>query len=760
MKKTNIIFIICLMQNLLGMAQIGAWKAYPAYYNITEIQPAGKIIYVLASNGLYAYNSNDHSIQTFDKSTVLSDVDIAHIAYNKSAKCLFILYKNYNIDLLSSNGTVKNLSDYYSKVMTDDKTVNFITIDNIYAYLSTGFGIIKINMRDGEINETYYLKEKTKSCTILNNQIFAAVNNKILKGDTSKNLLDYKNWTTFSTLNVDQLFQINSQLIGSVNGSLYSIHSDGTYQKIYEPLYTQVSQQDDKIIFLRPDHFYVLQNSNEISEYDAKYSSIAYDSNINKYWIGNIQGQLQQMVISNNELSVDKNVNIKVEGPKYNNFGFLKFDKETLYSCGGGYEVLGDQYLPGNIQTMNAEDQWSTYGDSLQAIVGHDYLDNVTLDLDPNNKKHLFTGGRTGLYEFNDGQFIKNYSFNNSLLQSALPTNNPNYVLVKGMKFDNQGNLWILNSQAKSQSLLELTKNGEWISHHKPELMYNNQRSLGAMQGMIFDSRNLLWFVNDHWDIPSFYCYQPTSDQLNAYTTFINEDGKIVPVTYVHCVMEDLDHNIWIGTDVGPLVLNDSQIGNSTDVEFDQIKVPRNDGTNLADYLLNGVDIISMAVDGAGRKWFGTKSNGAYLISQDNLQQIHHFTVDNSKLLSNTVQSIAIDDKNGKVFFGTSKGLCSYSSDASGANDEMTKDNVYAYPNPVEPNYSGLITVIGLTFNADVKIVTSNGILVAQGKSHGGTFTWDGSDLKGNRVASGVYMVQTATSEGKSGIVCKIAIVR
>jgi flagellar hook assembly protein FlgD len=89
----------------------------------------------------------------------------------------------------------------------------------------------------------------------------------------------------------------------------------------------------------------------------------------------------------------------------------------------------------------------------------------------------------------------------------------------------------------------------------------------------------------------------------------------------------------------------------------------------------------------------------------------------------------------------------------------MTKDNVYAYPNPVTPDYNGLITIVGLSYDADVKITTSNGVLVAEGRSNGGSFTWDGKDHKGNRVASGVYMVITGTSKGEKGTVCKIAII-
>ena len=277
---------------------------------------------------------------------------------------------------------------------------------------------------------------------------------------------------------------------------------------------------------------------------------------------------------------------------------------------------------------------------------------------------------------------------------------------------------------------------------------------------MLLDSRGLLWFVNDHWDTPSFYCVDPSNAAMNHYTTFINEDGTRVETTGVRCVVEDKENNIWVGTSVGPLMLPADDIANGSNSVLQQIKVPRNDGTNFADYLLGGADITCMAVDGGNRKWFGTNGNGAYLISADNMTQVQHFLTSNSQLLSNNIEAIAIDDQTGEVFFGTDNGLCSYMSDASATSDHMDKNNVYAYPNPVKPEYTGLITVTGLTMNANVKIVTASGSLVAEGTSNGGIFTWDGCDEEGKRVASGVYMVQTATSDGKKGTVCKIAIVR
>ena len=284
---------------------------------------------------------------------------------------------------------------------------------------------------------------------------------------------------------------------------------------------------------------------------------------------------------------------------------------------------------------------------------------------------------------------------------------------------------------------------------------YSWERQVSAF----FDSRGEIWFVNNDWRTPVLARYDIKTDRLKAYKSLVNQDGMGVNFMYVRCCVEDRYGNIWFGTNIGPFEYLAVDVTSDTEV-FQQIKVPRNDGTNLADYLLSGIDITCIAIDAANRKWFGTNDNGIYLIDYDNTTQIHHFTASNSPLLSNNIESIAIDDTTGEVYIATDKGLCSYASDASGYAERLVKDNIYAYPNPVTPDYTGLITIVGLTYRSEVKIVTSSGQIVAEGTSNGGTFTWDGCDINGKRVASGVYMVMVATEEGKKGIVTKVAIVR
>lgn len=307
-----------------------------------------------------------------------------------------------------------------------------------------------------------------------------------------------------------------------------------------------------------------------------------------------------------------------------------------------------------------------------------------------------------------------------------------------------------------------LMKNGDWASLHYPEIV--KASNFGRT---IFDKRGWLWATSSRIESGGLFClnYNGTiadtsDDQHRFITRFTNQDGALLEQLAVYCIAEDKEGVIWIGTNRGPLVLNNPSRYFNDNFYCTQIKVPRNDDSGLADFLLVNEAINAIAIDGANRKWIGTASNGIYLISADGMETIHHFTEENSPLLSNSIVSIAIHPRTGEVFIGTGKGLVSYQSDATEAENSFKESNVRAYPNPVRPNYSGVITVTGMVYDSDVKIVDTAGHLIYQGTSLGGQFTWDGRNKQGRRVATGIYMVLAADSEGKEGIVTKIAFIR
>lgn len=664
MRKYRLLLFILFFPLLLH----AQWKAYLSYYDPTEIvEGEGKTIYVLASGGLYRYDRSDQSLTTYDKISGLSDCGIAHIGWSQKAKRLVIVYDDYNVDLLSPNGDVVNMTDYQDYSTTDTKTVNGVDVNGSMAYLSTAFGIVALNVADAEVSNTYRLGFSVNYSYVKDGYLYvASAANGLYRGKLTDNLLDKANWT-------------------------------------------------------------------RVGNYVVKPNTVSDD--------------LKTLVKT-----------LQPGGPKYNYFGFLKMYGGKLYSCNG---LMNSN--PGCIQVLG-NNEWSFFQDDIASQTGINYQDVFCLDIDPRDNSHVMVGSREGLYEFRNGQFVKLWNEQNSPIES-FDKKSKDYELVFGVMYDRDGNLWALNSQAPTQSILEYTKDGEWKSFPHEELMklkylFPDPQSLGSLKGMMTDNRGLVWFVNDHWTVPSFYAYQAETNVLNSYQgSFVNEDGTSLNITSCQCITEDKDNNMWIGTPVGPFMVESNQLREANPI-LTQVKVPRNDGTNYADYLLSGVNIKSIVVDKNNRKWFGTNGNGLYLIAADNITTLAHFTKTNSKLLSDNILSLALNDATGELFIGTDQGLCSYSGNISDSGNGMTKDNVWAYPNPVKPDYTGAITITGLENGSNVKIVTSNGVLVNEGTANNGEYKWYGINRDGKRVASGVYMVEVATSEGEKGVVCKIAIVR
>ena len=174
------------------------------------------------------------------------------------------------------------------------------------------------------------------------------------------------------------------------------------------------------------------------------------------------------------------------------------------------------------------------------------------------------------------------------------------------------------------------------------------------------------------------------------------------------------------------------------DLKASRILIPRNDGTNLADIMLKTETITSIAIDGANRKWLGTAGSGAYLLSPDGKTQIKNFNIQNSPIFSDSIISLAVDNKTGDVWFGTSKGVQSYRGEATGGAEKFTR--VLTFPNPVREDYSGNVTITGLIRDSQIKITDISGNLVYETVSEGGTATWDLTTYNGRRVATGVYL--------------------
>lgn len=478
------------------------------------------------------------------------------------------------------------------------------------------------------------------------------------------------------------------------------------------------------------------------------------DASTGLWWTRNDAGRLACYTLATDGTRTYKTEGVLPEGPASNHFYRLYMHGGKLYSVAGFWAQENNAGYSGEVHVWNGLN-WSEFEQPTSQMIGHDYIDLLCMDFDPKKEGHVMVGAKGGVYEFQNSKFIKHYGRQNSVLESGV--NSDNYTIVSTLKYTDNGDLWVLNSMVDNPIWKIEHGSGNWVNYPHPEMSTPAKYNLVSLL-QSRNNKNIMWFANNYYTENRLYAYDFVNDKLVGHgPNFTNEDGTVITPVMVYALAEDLDGNVWIASSNGPFYISSADVIAGNDA-FIQHKVPRNDGTNLADYLLSDVKTRCIAVDGANRKWMGTE-NGVFLISSDCNTLLQHFTTENSPLPSNTVYDICVDDNSNMVYFATERGLCSYASDATQPSEEMTKDNVYAYPNPVTPEYTGKITIVGLSFNADVKIVTSNGALVNQGRSTGGSYQWDGRDLKGKRVASGVYMVQAATETGDKGVVCRIAVV-
>lgn len=760
-----------LLLGVTAKAAIGDWQLHTSYCDATYCQIVGSKIYVLASGSLFTYDKEDGEVYTYDRINELSDYDITHIAYCKEIEALVIIYRNANIDILYSNGYVYNISDFKSKIIPN-KNINGVYINGTTAYISTGFGIVQLNLEKLEFTNTYNIGYNTYCSYIYDNHLYIGTENGIYKGAINDNLLDKANWSKINDSKISELNDFNGKLICFIDKKGVFYINNNTLESIVTVSATRTYKysyiKNDKIYIGWEGILTIVESNNSYKHYSTTSgtSFLAVDGDV--LWnCRGIKGLVESKIIDG-KLTDGENY-ILPNSPVRNYCEYMRFvSDDKLLVAGGTLNYFDITFYPGTLMEYDyANKEWTNLPEEkMREQTGVKYVNMCSIDEDPTEPGHYFAGSfGQGLYEFRNGELVAHYNHKNSPLESPIPATNPssvNYVRVPRVEFDNQGNLWVVNTHCKN-IIKVLKKDGSWQS-----LYYKEIDDANTIVEIMVDSRGWLWTTAlQGTPGPGIFCakmnntpFDTGDDQTKRWLNKItNQDGTSYTINQVYTIKEDRNGEIWVGTDAGMFVIKNPEKFFDDGI-FTQIKVPRNDGTGLADYLFSGAIVTAIETDGADRKWVGTMNNGIYLVSADGLEMIHHFTTENSILPSNDIKSIAINNKSGEVFIGTANGIVSYMSDATAPAATLQESSVHAYPNPVKASYSGNISIVGLTYDCELKIVDAAGYLIAEGTSTGGQFTWNGRNAKGEKVASGVYYVLMYDENGDESLATKILITR
>ena len=740
---------------------IHEWTTHVPGSKVINVEKVGDIIYAATPYEIFYYNTGDNSINKLTKVNGLSDFGINVMRYNPYTDMIFIGYSNTNIDIIDKDGKIINISDIKNKNILIDKSINDVYFVEDKAYLSCGFGIVLVDLKKMEIKETYIIGENgsylnVNDITLYNGKLYAATSNGIYYADHGNdNLVDFSQWTQDKTirhkdLNYSEIETFNNQLIANYSKNVYNTDTlfvyDGEkwdYHKYTTPsIKRSIRAYDDRL---------VLSNNYSIVALDVNTDLIAqsyssniepfdciYDKSEDAYWIANKTNSIYKLIptVSCNP--------IVFNGP-YSNYVFeLKASGDQLWVAPGGYSSVWAKNWMKDGVFYYTNNKWHNINrNNTEAF--DTISDIVSIAIDPINNSKVYVGSfHKGILEFEDFELKNIYNKENSSLGEL---SGYGYVYITGMDFDSKNNLWIANSSTENMLSVKTTKN-EWYSFNI------GSENVGRL---LVDNNNYKWILTRNGNL---IVYNDNNTISNSY----DDNYKIINTTKgqgglpaeANCMAIDKDGTVWIGTNDGLAQFYSTSKIFRQGVNYDasRILVPRNDGSGQADYLLSGESVLSICVDDANNLWVGTR-NGAFYISNNGLTEYHHFTQDNSPLLSNTINDIAIN-KDGEIFFGTDKGIISLRGRAT--EGKTTNSDVIVYPNPVRQNYSGLVGIKNLVSNSLVKITTVDGSFVTHLYSEGGQAVWDCTTINGEKVAPGIYLIFVTDENGIETFATKILI--
>lgn len=804
MIKKVIVLILSVLPFIASAQQgAGSWTMIPSFGSIEKvIDTSGKVYFLTSTKALYSYDKDSGEIYNYGIDNKLTEAGISAVYYNKFKGYLAIAYASSSIDILFDNGKVKKLTDIRDASIASSKEIVNISFAPGYMLVQTKFGLVLYDSDNLVVKDSGIYNDPSISGSALTENYIVyscQTDHSLYYLPITKRLNNQANFekanigTTWSTrfeyINPTTVAGAGSQnwtyITYDVETKKGSIKSQKINNNVFEA--ASLTPTKDGVTIYSKDNFVSVDKDLNVvvTPLPAALAgnSVSAWNGLSEVWAGTSAG-LGAYNLSNGasdavvtpfrpnglidsrvgQISVGKSGNIYV-APYGNSH---KYTYNDWANDQAGYISIIQP--DGNILDGTLYNGTRVNGNISRIDNAYSVIEHPTL-----NNQYIFGSLYDGVHIASEGTETNFYDHTNSSMVLVAKWGNNVWLRAMALDFDSKNNLWVLNdgrgnfSSTGQTSLIhvltsdKLDKNPTEISDwqhlfdgreaEKDGRLLACKRSNVVMAGY-YNCKGIA-FV-DSKGTPS------TSDDVtNFITNFYDQDGKIVTIVQPLALVEDKNGQVWVGHSTGVFCIPNPSKFNDADFRINHIKVPRNDGTNFADYLLDNQTVTSIAVDSANRKWIGTLESGVYLVSPDGSEILEHFTTENSYIPDDKVYAVAYDDRTGSIYVGGLNGLARYTPDSAPSADDFSE--VLAYPNPVRPDYNGWIIVKGLMDNSLVKIADAAGNVVFQGTSKGGSVSWDGCDTSGRRVKTGVYYVFASVGGDNitsQSAVTKILVVR
>ena len=761
---------------------------------------------------LFRYNNDNEEFENLNASGILSENIVENIQYNPDKGYLMVAYPSGNIDLIYDNGKVVNVpgmmiaSDY-------DVTPNSITYypaGNL-AYIATPFGYVAIDDAKGEVSHSRDFSQKLNAVARLGDFLIAGTDEGLFYGPADANsFYDLKKLDGFA--DVHRLHPLGDRLYvlqGTDRTSELSYLTIQNGVPVKTPweygIVNAIEPYKEGMIVISPEPIRMVngktfETSNFIFLPQDVYA-LAGGWNGTDYWINRGRNGLVYMRADRNNGPTNWTV---LRGESRPNASAAFKSDAITYSPQYGMLVRNhginwnftsqDAPMPDLLSACNNL-EWKPVGAAYTDKDHATFYNPNGVVIDPNNPNHVYAS-----------------SFLNGLLR--LDLSNPADVLhmshpsdpAAGKKgfvkiaedlaswadlcafsrpaFDSRGYMWTAyyNLDKNKEGQGQYAEFRYWspearaastspATFRKPETIATTAIGAGSSFNLVplktDANKNLLVYYEGIWNARLMIydhngTYDNTSDDKRVLiTNFTDQDGNRLSPEYIYCIYEDpATGNVWISTNDGMLYINPreqfSHAGTAT-----RPKVNRNDGTNLADYLLSGVGVNAILDDNAGRKWFATRGGGLVCTSSDGRTVYRTYTAEDTPLPDDQIYAIALNPAQNSLMISTDKGLAELF--FSGSSADGGDSSVRAYPNPVRPDYYGYVTIDGLQEGAIVKITDAAGNLVKElGYASGGTLEWDVTNMNHKALPAGVYHIFASSGPSNQDFAAagKILVIR
>ena len=758
--KRKFLYVLLLIVAQSNFAQSKlSWQGYFSYNEIKDLSASSTKVYAASENALFSKEAASNLIKTTTTVEGLSGQTISATYYSEIFKKRIIGYENGLLIVINEadESLIKVVDIINKQLPANLKKINHFMEHNGLLYVSCDFGIVQFNLKTLQFGDTYFIGDNgaeisVKQTAFFNGFIYAATSSGIRRANTTGNLIDYNQWFVVNSGNWSGIETLDSELIAiDASGYIHRYNSTVFIGFLQLPQSSNDMRAVNNNLFITtPNTVYVYNNqmilSRQISNVQVLDDKLSFTCAIavgEFIYIGTKENGL-----FSSSLSTQSGFeNSTPSGPYRNNIFSIDVSPNQTWAVYGDYDLFYNPYgLDSYGVSKLSSSTWLNipYSSVLEAK-------SITrIIVNPNNENEVYASSFfSGLLKIENDVPSFLYNDKNSGLET-ITTEGPNYfdVRINGTAFDKSGNLWVTNSRIKN-GLKVLKTNGQWQTFPISTVLEDPEAT--NFSNIAIDKNGTKWISTSSNGVIGF------NESSNAFKkmTFGVDAGNL-PIADVRSVAVDTKNQLWIGTTKGLRVL--SNVGNfqsESQLKASPIIILED---NLAQELLYEQFITSIAVDGANNKWIGTADSGVFMVSPNGQETKYHFTVNNSPLPSNGVNDIKINSATGEVFIATNKGMISFKGIATEANENL--NNVYVYPNPVRPGFSGTVKVAGLLDKANIKITDIEGNLVYETISEGGTIEWDTSAFGKYKVASGVYMIFISAQDGGETKVKKVMIIR